>query len=65
MSNSKKTDENVIAEVYPLTTIKWAKENNKVYDVFVFLGTNKMNFRNIRNVVKEYRAFMKKKVKYV
>lgn len=43
----------------------WAKENNKQYDVFVFLGTNKMNLRDIKKTIKEYQAFFNKKVKYV
>lgn len=51
--------------MYPLNTMKWAKENNKEYDIFVFLGTNKMNFRNVKQALKDYRAFMKKKVRYV
>lgn len=43
--------------------MNWAKENNKEYDVFVFLGTNKMNFRNIKLSIKEYQKFLKKPVK--
>lgn len=45
--------------------MNWAKENNKKYDVFVFLGTNKMNLKNINKAVKEYQEFLKKSVKYV
>lgn len=43
--------------------MKWAKENKKEYDVFVFLGTHKMNFRSIKLSIKEYQKFSKKRVK--
>lgn len=42
----------------------WAKENNKEYDVFVFLGTNKMNLNNAKQFIKEYQEFLKKPIKY-
>jgi hypothetical protein len=45
--------------------LNWAKENNKEYDIFVFLGTNKMNLKNIDGAIKEYQTALKKKVKYV
>lgn len=54
-----------IPDVNPLSTMTWAKENNKEYDVFVFLGTNKMNFKNMNEAIKDYQAFLKKSVKYV
>lgn len=43
--------------------MNWAKENNKEYDVFVFLGINKMNLNNIKLSIKEYQTFLKKPVK--
>jgi len=42
----------------------WARQHNKEYDVFVFLGTNKMNLKNAIKYIKEYRAFLKKPIKY-
>lgn len=42
----------------------WAIENKKEYDVFVFLGTNKMNLKNIKKAKKEYQEFSKKSLKY-
>lgn len=44
--------------------MNWAKENNKEFDVFVFLGTNTMNLKTANKVIKEYQAFLKKPVKY-
>lgn len=42
----------------------WAIENEREYDVFVFLGTNKMNLKNIKKAKKEYQEFSKKSIKY-
>lgn len=45
-------------------SINWARQNKKIYDVFVILGTNQMNLKRIKKVVQEYRKFSQKFVKY-
>lgn len=52
-----------IPDINPLSIMNWAKENSKEYDVFVFLGTNKMNVKSIKLSIKEYQKFSKKSVK--
>jgi len=52
-------------DVNPLSVMNWARENNKEYDVFVFLGTNTMNLKNTNKAIKEYQAFLKKPVKII
>lgn len=42
----------------------WAIENKREYDIFVFLGTNKMNLKDIKKAKKEYQEFSKKSIKY-
>lgn len=54
-----------IPDVNPLSTMIWAKEKKKECDVFVFLGSNKMDLKNIKEVKKEYQHFSNKPVKYV
>lgn len=51
--------------VYPLTTLEWAKENKKKYDVFIFLGTTQMKFSNIKEKIKDYQDAMNVSSKYV
>jgi len=59
-------DEKIIPDVYPLSTMEWAIENNKEYDVFVFLGTEKMNFDKMKEAISKYRKFFNNKpIKYV
>jgi len=59
-------DEKITPDVFPLSTMEWAIENNKEYDVFVFLGTEKMNFKKMKEAISKYRTFLNNKpVKYV
>jgi len=44
-------------------SLKWAKENNKEFDVFVFLGNNKMNLRFFKRYMKEYQEHFQNPVK--
>lgn len=44
-------------------SFKWAKENNKEYDVFVFLGNNQMDLQLFKNNMKGYQAHFKIPVK--
>jgi len=58
-------ENNIDSDIDPLSSMVWAKENNKEYDVFMILGTNKMNLKNVKQFIKEYQAFLKKPVKIV
>lgn len=51
--------------IHPLTTVEWAKENKKKYDVFIFLGTTQMKFSNINKTIKDYQESMNISSKYV
>lgn len=42
-----------------------AREKREKYDVFVFLGTNKMNYDGMKYTVRSYRKSAKKPIKYV
>ena len=56
-------DRGDIPQVFPYNSIKWAKENNKEFDVFVFLVNNKMNLNLFEMHMKEYQAHFKNPVK--
>lgn len=57
---------NRVRNVRPLNTLEWSKECNIMYDVFLFVGTNKMDLRMIRKAKAEYEAhFSNSKIKYV
>jgi len=44
-------------------SFNWAKENNKEFDVFVFMGNNKMNLKTFKNGMKRYQEHFKNPVK--
>lgn len=55
-----------VRNVRPLDTFEWSKECNLMYDVFLFVGTNKMDLRMIRKAKADYEAyFSNSKIKYV
>ncbi|XP_060851709.1 uncharacterized protein LOC132930067 [Rhopalosiphum padi] len=64
-SDSVDSDEKVISEVYPQATFKWARDHKKKFDVFVFMGTNKMNLRLFKKVIKGYQTHFKNPVKVI
>ncbi|VVC32718.1 TROVE domain [Cinara cedri] len=45
--------------------INWARRYSQNYDVFVLLGTNKMNLRNIKKAIKNYQQFCQNSVKII
>jgi len=51
--------------IKPLSSIKWAQKQEKMYDVFLFLGTSKMDFQNIKKTKASYEAHTNIKTKYV
>jgi len=51
--------------IRPLNTINWAKQQEKIVDVFLFLGTTEMNLRGIRKTKANYEAYSNTKIKYV
>jgi len=51
--------------IRPLNTVNWAKKQDKIFDVFLFLGTSKMDLRGIRQTKANYEAFSNSKIKYV
>ncbi|XP_029345221.1 60 kDa SS-A/Ro ribonucleoprotein isoform X2 [Acyrthosiphon pisum] len=64
-SDSVDSDKKDIPQVYPHMSFKWAKENNKEFDVFVFLGNNKMNLRLFKRSMKGYQTHFKNPVKII
>lgn len=63
--SSKKHMDQTNRHIRPLSTINWAKKKKNIVDVFLFLGTNKMDFRGIRKTKANYEAFSNSKIKYV
>lgn len=57
-------DKKHIPDVDPQFVMDWAFENKREFDVFVFLGTNKMNLKDFRKAKKEYQELSKKSIKY-
>jgi len=51
--------------IRPLNTINWAIKQEKIVDVFLFLGTAEMNLRSIRKTKANYEAYSNSKIKYV
>ncbi|XP_060847363.1 uncharacterized protein LOC132926954 [Rhopalosiphum padi] len=64
-SSKKVNKNNRIRNVKPLTTLQWCKKHNQMYDVFVFLGTNKMDLKRIRKAKANYEAFSNSKIKII
>ncbi|KAE9528516.1 hypothetical protein AGLY_012087 [Aphis glycines] len=57
---------NRVRNVKPLDTLVWSKECNIMYDVFLFVGTNKMDLRMIRKAKAQYEAyFSNSKIKII
>lgn len=63
--DSVDSDKKVIPQVYPQLTFKWARQNNKKFDVFVFMGTNKMNLRLFKKNIKGYQTHFNNPVKVI
>uniref|UniRef100_A0A2H8U049 SS-A/Ro ribonucleoprotein n=1 Tax=Melanaphis sacchari TaxID=742174 RepID=A0A2H8U049_9HEMI len=64
-SNLVGSDHKMISQVHPHLALKWARENNKKFDVFVFMGTNNMNLRPLKKIIKGYQEFFKNPVKVI
>ncbi|XP_025198859.1 uncharacterized protein LOC112597136 [Melanaphis sacchari] len=55
-----------VQNIKPLSTLDWSMSCNQMYDVFLFMGTNNMDLKNIKKAKKEYEAyFSNTKIKYV
>lgn len=65
MDLNENEKEKVVPCFNPLSVLDWAKENNKVYDIFVFLGSNNMILKDLKKCKQNYHAFSQKPVKYV
>lgn len=61
--NSKKYEK--VPNVKPLCTMNWARKYNRIYDVFLFLGTTKMDYNNLKKTKANYEALTNSKIKYV
>ncbi|VVC28670.1 Hypothetical protein CINCED_3A009897 [Cinara cedri] len=62
---NKKTTNSDDSNMDHLSSINWARQNKQNYDLFVLLGTNQMNLRNIKKAIKKYQKFSQKTVKVI
>jgi len=62
---AKNNEYQIDRAIRPLSTVNWAKKRNKIFDVFLFLGTTKMDLKGIRKTKANYEAFSNSKIKYV
>ncbi|XP_026819290.1 uncharacterized protein LOC113557950 [Rhopalosiphum maidis] len=55
-----------VRNIKPLSTLHWSKDRNQMYDVFLFMGTHKMDLKSIRKVKANYEAyFSNSKIKII